>query len=56
MIRSCASYSDDQLWQLLQADGEDHTESANHLAECPHCQARLEKLAADCRAVERDSR
>lgn len=47
MIRSCASISDDQLWQMLQGDGEDHTDSANHLAECPHCQARLEKLAAD---------
>ncbi len=47
MIRSCASYTDDQLWQLLQGDDQDHTESANHLAECPHCQARLEQLAAD---------
>lgn len=49
MIRSCASYSDDQLWQLLQGDDEDHTDSANHLAECPHCQARLEQLAADAK-------
>ncbi len=47
MIRSCASYTDDQLWRLLQGDDEDHTDSANHLAECPHCQARLEQLAAD---------
>lgn len=47
MNRSCASYSDDQLWQLLQGDDEDHSDSANHLAECPHCQARLEQLAAD---------
>lgn len=49
MIRSCASYSDDQLWQLLQGDDEDHADSANHLAECPHCQARLEQLAADAK-------
>ncbi len=47
MIRSCATYSDDQLWQLLQSNDEDQTDSANHLAECPHCQARLEQLAAD---------
>ena len=47
MIRSCASYSDDQLWQLLQGDDEAHVDSSNHLAECPHCQARLEQLAAD---------
>ena len=49
MNRSCASYSDDQLWQLLQGDDEDHADSANHLAECPHCQARLEQLAADAK-------
>jgi serine/threonine protein kinase len=49
MIRSCASYSDEQLWQLLQGDDQDHTDSANHLAECPHCQARLEQLAADAK-------
>ncbi len=47
MIRSCASYSDDQLWRLLQGDDEDHTDSAHHLAECPHCQTRLEQLAAN---------
>ncbi len=47
MIRSCASYTDDQLWQLLQGNEDDHTDSAIHLAECPHCQARLEQLAAD---------
>lgn len=47
MMRSCASYSDDQLWQLLQGDDEARSDSANHLAECPHCQARLEQLAAD---------
>jgi hypothetical protein len=49
MIRSCASYSDDQLWQLLQGNDEDQSDSANHLAECPHCQARLEQLAADAK-------
>lgn len=47
MIRSCASYSDDQLLQLLQGDAEDQADSANHLAECPHCRARLELLAAE---------
>lgn len=49
MIRSCANFSDDQFWQLLQGDNKDHTYSANHLAECPHCQARLEHLAADAK-------
>ena len=48
MNPSCNSCSDEQLWNLLQADDvEDNTVSASHLAECPHCQSRLEQLAAE---------
>lgn len=47
MIRTCASYSDDQLRQLLQGNDAGPTASADHLAECANCQARLEQLAAD---------
>jgi len=48
MNQPCKSYSDDQLWRILQADdGEDNQVSANHLAECPHCQARLERIAGE---------
>jgi serine/threonine protein kinase len=47
MIRTCASYSDDQLRQLLQGNDDGPSASADHLAECSNCQARLEQLAAD---------
>ena len=55
MNPSCNSCSDEQLWNLLQADDvEDNTgdrqkatAAANHLAECPHCQSRIEQLAAE---------
>lgn len=47
MIRTCASYSDDQLRQLLQGNDAGPSASADHLAECSNCQARLEQLAAD---------
>lgn len=55
MNPSCNSCSDEQLWNLLQADDvedntgdrQNNTAAANHLAECPHCQARLEQLAAE---------
>ena len=55
MNPSCNSSSDEQLWSLLQADEsadnaddrENNAASANHLAECPHCQSRLEQLAAE---------
>lgn len=48
MSQTCKSYSDDQLWRILQADdGEDNQVSANHLAECPHCQTRLEQIAGE---------
>jgi len=48
MNQPCKSYSNDQLWRILQADdGEDNQVSANHLAECPHCQARLERIAGE---------
>jgi len=48
MSQICTSYSDDQLWRILQADdSEENQASANHLAECPHCQARLEQIAAE---------
>lgn len=48
MIRTCESYSDVELRELL--DGEEslnNAETANHLADCPNCQARLERLAAE---------
>lgn len=42
------SYSDEQLWRILQADdGQDNQASANHFAECPHCQARLERIVGE---------
>ncbi|MBL8873633.1 MAG: serine/threonine protein kinase [Planctomycetaceae bacterium] len=47
MIRTCASYSDDQLRQLLLGNDDGPTGSVDHLAECSNCQARLERLAAD---------
>ncbi|MFO1064979.1 MAG: hypothetical protein U0892_14035 [Pirellulales bacterium] len=48
MNRSCAGYSDDALVKLLHStDDECQPDSADHLAECPHCQARLERLAAE---------
>ncbi|MCA9136682.1 MAG: protein kinase, partial [Planctomycetales bacterium] len=41
--------SDDQLRALLQIDedNEDSRRSALHVDECPHCQSRLEQLAAE---------
>ncbi len=49
MNPQCNSCSDERLWSLLKSDdgGGDHEDSANHLAECPHCQSRLEQLAAE---------
>lgn len=54
MSPTCNSYSDEQLRRILQAtdddegdDGGDSQASANHLAECPHCQARLERIAGE---------
>ena len=45
MIRTCESYSDDQLWQLLQGNDEGPSDSADHLAECSNCQpiCRIQK-------------
>ncbi len=48
MNRPCNRCSEEQLLSLLQMDdGEDNQVSANHLAECPHCQSRLEQMAAE---------
>ena len=48
MNQPCKTYSNDQLWRILQGDdGEDNQVSANHFAECPYCQARLERLAGE---------
>ncbi|MEZ6138716.1 MAG: protein kinase [Pirellulaceae bacterium] len=48
MNQPCNSYSDEQLLSLLQMDdGADDQVSATHLAECPHCQSRLEQMAAE---------
>jgi len=48
MNQPCKSYAVDQLWRILQGDdGEDNQVSANHFAECPYCQARLERLAGE---------
>ena len=48
MNQPCNSCSDEQLRSLLQMDdGENNQVSANHLAECPHCQSRLEQMAAE---------
>ncbi len=47
MNRPCNSCSDEKLRSLLQLDErEDIQISANHLAECSHCQSRLEQMAA----------
>jgi serine/threonine protein kinase len=50
MNSQCNSCSDDRLWSILKSDDHDYDAnqvSANHLAECPHCQSRLEQLAGD---------
>jgi serine/threonine protein kinase len=48
MNQPCNVCSDEQLRSLLQMDdGEGHQDSADHLAECPHCQSRLEHMAAE---------
>ena len=51
MSPTCINYSDEQLRRILQAtdvdDGRDSQASANHLAECSHCQARLERIAGE---------
>ncbi len=48
MNQQCKSYSDERLWDILSSDDDydDNQVSANHLADCPHCQARLEQMAA----------